>query len=629
MPKIVYGKKAAPRADTAFTKFIAPEQDELADLEAQLGGLKIAQIGNTERDAPAAKELAKEGESKKKRRERKALEARDANAVAKEVQPDEAIKEKTDEKPTPCAEPTPPTTPLRKKTKSKSKKRKSTLNVQLPTPRATPEPDDVYSAYVSSLVPLSYGQKIMTFDQWSSELDPHFEITKIAEASFSEVYRLSATSPATGIKEESVLKLVALKTPPDAPLPSQIHERAVRDREGQMEKETAEREEKDQFKSHVADVLSEVKLLQNLNIIPGFTNFRDLMVLQGRPSASFNNAWKSWNKARPRGKKSYFPDPSKKTSYEDTQLWAVIEMGDAGIDVEKLMEAGGLSTIWEIWDVFWGVCLGVAKAEEACKFEHRDLHLGNICVRSSRGTGVIDPTIKDPLRRKFRFSGLETTVIDYTLSRADIVAAPNAEPTVAYLDLDNDPAIFEGDAAEEYQYEIYRYMRGAALFKNPLQSASTPTSTPTPASDPEPEPTSEPASRQNTHIRFDSDAPFPSPAPSTSTSTPASPWTSFHPLTNLVWAHFLLHKLLAHLARHPPSSLTTVQCMENVVCIDETVAPALKVKKKAEKLHGILVSVSELLCPVALGRKDALGSVKELVVLALEERWLRVGDVAG
>ena len=69
--------------------------------------------------------------------------------------------------------------------------------------------------------------------------------------------------------------------------------------------------------------------------------------------------------------------------------------------------------------------------------------------------------------------------------------------------------------------------------------------------------------------------------------------------------------------------------MENVVCIDETVAPALKVKKKAEKLHGILVSVSELLCPVALGRKDALGSVKELVVLALEERWLRVGDVAG
>jgi serine/threonine-protein kinase haspin len=632
MPRIVYGKKAAPRpADVPFTKFIAPEKDELADLETQLGGLKIAQPENVEKEKPAVKELVKEGEHKKKRRERKALEARDANTVAKEAQADEATKAKTDEKPTSLAEPTPPTTPLRRKPKSKSKKRKPTQNAQLPTPQSTPEPDDAYSTYVSPLVPLSYGQKIMTFDQWSSELDPHFEVTKIAEASFSEVYRLSATSPATGIKEESVLKLVALKTPPDAPLPSQAHERAVRDREGQVEKELAEREEKDQFKSHVADVLSEVKLLQSLNVIPGFTNFRDLMVLQGRPSSSFNNAWKSWNKARPRGKKSYFPDPSKKASYEDTQLWAVIEMGDAGIDVEKLMEAGGLSTIWEIWDVFWGVCLGVAKAEEACKFEHRDLHLGNICVRSSRGTNVMDPTIKDPLRRKFRFSGLETTVIDYTLSRADIIAAPDAEPTVAFLDLDNDPAVFEGDAAEEYQYEIYRYMRGAALFNNPLQSTSTltPTPTHTPASDPEPEPTPTPASRQNTHIRFDSDAPSPDPSASTSTSTPASPWASFHPLTNLVWAHFLLHKLLAHLARHPPSSLTTTQCMENVVCIDEAVAPALKVKKKAEKLHGILVSVSELLCPVALGREEALGSVKELVVLALEERWLRVGDVAG
>jgi serine/threonine-protein kinase haspin len=633
MPRIVYGKKAAPRpADITFTKFIAPEKDELADLEAQLGGLKIAQTGNVEKEKSAVEEGAKEGEHKKKRKERKALEARDANTVAKEAQADETIKAKaanTDEKPTPLAEPTPPATPVRRKPKSKSKKRKSTLKAQLPTPEPTPEPEDVYSAYVSPLVPLSYGRKIMTFDQWSLELDPHFEVTKIAEASFSEVYRLSATSPATGIKEESVLKLVALKTPPDAPLPSQTHERAVRDRESQVEKEMAERDEKDKFKSHVADVLSEVKLLQNLNDIPGFTNFRDLMVLQGRPSTSFNNAWKSWNKARPRGKKSYFPDPSKKASYEDTQLWAVIEMGDAGMDVEKLMEAGGLSTIWEIWDVFWGVCLGVAKAEEACKFEHRDLHLGNICVRSSRGTGVMDPTIKDPLRRKFRFSGLETTVIDYTLSRADIVAAPDTEPTVAFLDLDKDPAIFEGDAAEEYQYEIYRYMRGAALFNNPLQSASAPTSTPTPASDPEPEPEAipEPASRQNTHIRFDSDAP--SPAPSIPTSTPACPWTSFHPLTNLVWAHFLLHKLLAHLARHPPSSLTTEQCMENVVCIDETLAPALKVKKKAEKLHGILVSVSELLCPVALGREEALGSVKELVVLALEERWLRVGDVAG
>ena len=43
----------------------------------------------------------------------------------------------------------------------------------------------------------------------------------------------------------------------------------------------------------------------------------------------------------------------------------------------------------------------------------------------------------------------------------------------------------------------------------------------------------------------------------------------------------------------------------------------------------MLKRVSELLCPVQLGREESLESVKELVVLALEERWVRVGDVAG
>jgi serine/threonine-protein kinase haspin len=67
--------------------------------------------------------------------------------------------------------------------------------------------------------------------------------------------------------------------------------------------------------------------------------------------------------------------------------------------------------------------------------------------------------------------------------------------------------------------------------------------------------------------------------------------------------------------------------MSNIVVGGENIEP-LKVKKKALKLYSVLKRVSELLCPVALGRKQSLGSVKELVVMALEERWLRVEDVA-
>lgn len=689
-PKIVYGKKATARPISAnYTKFLSPEkdqlftktkadkepahtdkqleeptrtteqriQDELAALEAQLGGLAI--------DNEPVKQDGAVKEKKTKGRSRKVLEDRDANTVTKKTIEHIKNSEKVEMKEIiPPAAPmtapsTPPRTPIAKSRKKRSKPTTTKKGTQLPTPEPTPEREDIYTEYVSPLLSFSDGRRITTFDSWSSELEPHFEITKIAEASFSEVYRLSAISATTGIKEESVLKVVALKTPPRAPLPCQISERAIRDFDGQIAKEREEREEKDAYKSHVADVLSEVKLLQNLNYIPGFTNFRDLTVLQGRPSSSFNNAWKAWNKARPRGKKSYFPDPSKKTSYEDTQLWAVVEMQDAGMDCEKMMEAEGLGTIWEIWDVFWGVCMSVAKAEEACQFEHRDLHMGNICVRSSRpGSDVMQPIVKDSLRRRFKFTGLETTVIDYTLSRADIVThqrSPTSSPSalsttstpnshftgneVAYMDLNKDPALFEGDASEEYQYEIYRYMRGAALYNAPLQTSPSPEEEPEDPEEPkQPSIPSTPrrSPRKNTHIRFPEipETPQPQPQPQDSQlpkQTDSNIWRTFHPKTNLVWIHFLLHKLLAHLHGYEPSLLSTDAIMANVDLGQDASVPgaALRVKKKAVKLHKVLKRVSEMLCPVKLGSEGALGSVGELVLLAVGEGWLRVGDVSG
>jgi serine/threonine-protein kinase haspin len=525
----------------------------------------------------------------------------------------------------------------------------------------TPEPEDFCTPYVSPLLALCDMKRIVAFQSWSDELEPHFEITKIAEASFSEVYRLSATVPISGIKSESVLKIVALKTPPTAPLPSQTKTRGARDREGQLEKEKEQREEQDQWKSGVEDVLSEIKLLQNLTHIPGFTVFRDITIVQGRPSTSFNDAWKNWNKSRPHDRKSEFPDPSKKSSYDDTQLWAVVEMQDAGTDCEKIMELGGLASIWEVWDVFWGVAISVGKAEEACRFEHRDLHLGNICVRSSRvGADVLRPLIKDPLRRKLRFTGLETTVIDYTLSRADVIASPSQPALsgistlttgsheevvdVAYMDLDKDPALFEGDASEEYQYEIYRYMRGAAFFNNPLKTPRIPSQdAETGKQEEKILVTRRPSPRKNTHIRFDSDldeklgqrrSPRKHGEPEPVFTRPISKqelesiWRQFHSKTNLVWLHFILHKFLNHLSSSSvtPDELSVHQITQTLQLRDGE--DVTTVKKKAVKLWKVLQRVSALLSPVALGRHGGLGSAKELVVLALEERWLMIRDVA-
>lgn len=512
-------------------------------------------------------------------------------------------------------------------------------------PVPIPNLEDPYTSYVSSLLSLqSYGRAIIPFKGWSASLEPHFAVSKIAEASFSEVYRLSATKTTCRSMKESVLKLVPLRSAPNAPLRGNSQSRATRNPDAQAQMEKEAREEEDSWKSHVDDVHSEVKLLQNLNYIPGFTQFREITILQGRPSKAFNDAWKAWNKARPRGKKSEFPDPSKKASYDETQLWAVIEMQDAGTDVEKVMEKGGLSTVWEIWDVFWGVCLSVAKAEEACRFEHRDLHLENICIRSSRTESdedLLNPVIKDPLRRKLGYTGLETTVIDYTLSRADVCSAsrrsssmtdislisqsspctPSTPMEVAYLDLNKDMGLFAGDASEEYQYEIYRYMRGAVYYNDPLRSEEPQESYPdqlrrSPRKTPQ-------------HIRFDDPDLGTSPkkqSTNMSFDPPSDIWRSFHPKTNLVWAHFILYKLLEHLQGNEPASLSSAQIMRNVEASSEEKS---KVARKAAKMYKVLERVAELLEPSALARKDSLGSMKELVVLSMEERWLRTGDVAG
>jgi serine/threonine-protein kinase haspin len=507
---------------------------------------------------------------------------------------------------------------------------KPSLMPQLPTP------EDPYASYVSSLLSLqSYGRSIMTFKEWSASLEPHFTVSKIAEASFSEVYRLSASDTACSSMKESVLKLVPLRSAPNAPLRKSARSGRNTDAQAQTEKEA--REEEESWKSQVEDVHSEVKLLQNLNHIPGFTNFRELTVLQGRPSKGFIDAWKSWNKSRPKDKKSWWPDPSKKASYDDVQLWAVIEMQDAGTDVEKVMRKGGLSTVWEIWDIFWGVCLSVAKAEEACRFEHRDLHLENICIRSSRTESeedLVNPVIKDPLGRRLGFTGLETTVIDYTLSRADVSSSasrrsslatdasslsqsspctPSTAPEVAFLDLNKDMSLFAGDASEEYQYEIYRYMRGAVLYDDPLQFED-------PIESQVDQPRRSPR-KMPQHIRFDeSEQATPHTAPL------ADIWRSFHPKTNLVWAHFLLYKLLEHLDGNEPSNLSSTQIMRNVEASSEEKS---KIVKKTKKMYKVLERVAELLDPGALAKKDGLGSMKELALLAMEERWLRVGDVAG
>ena len=419
-----------------------------------------------------------------------------------------------------------------------------------------PRISNVFTKHAASLLSLS-SQDLTSFSAWSDQLSSHFAVTKIAEASFGEVYRLSLLKAhsALGKTDESVLKIIALKPPTST--------------KRKMSKAAKKRTE---MMSDPEDVAAEVRLMQRMTCTPGFTNFREICVLQGRPGDAFAAAWSSWNDSQEtKGKEvSVFPDPSKKASYSEDQLWAVIEMQDAGTDLENTKVAN----IWLAWDIFWGVVLALGKGEEAARFEHRDLHMGNICVSGLNNAAHCREADYVPTSssKKLDFTGIETTLIDYTISRAEMGILEDEED-VAYLDLERDLALFEGDAEQEYQYEIYRYMRSAMYLGEPLGDLWE---------------------------RWDE------------AEESGRTWKGYHPQTNLVWLHFVLHKLAEQIEW--PSSGKHIQ--------DDVAA------RRAEELEAALLKVNRLLDPEEMPQ-TGLRCASDLVVLALDEGWLDKEDVQG
>ncbi|KAG9944780.1 hypothetical protein KCU85_g7722, partial [Aureobasidium melanogenum] len=419
-----------------------------------------------------------------------------------------------------------------------------------------PRISKVFTKHAASLLSLS-SQDLTSFSAWSDQLSSHFAVTKIAEASFGEVYRLSLLKVHSALSktDESVLKIIALKPPTST--------------KRKMSKAAKKRTE---MMSDPEDVAAEVRLMQRMTCTPGFTNFREICVLQGRPGDAFAAAWSSWNDSQEaKGKEvSVFPDPSKKASYSEDQLWAVIEMQDAGTDLENTK----VGNVWLAWDIFWGVVLALGKGEEAARFEHRDLHMGNICVSGLNDTSHCGEAdyIPTSSSKKLDFTGIETTLIDYTISRAEMGISEDDED-VAYLDLERDLSLFEGDAEEEYQYEMYRYMRSAMYLGEPLGDLWE---------------------------RWDE------------AEESGRTWKGYHPQTNLVWLHFVLHKLAEQIEW--PSSGKGIQDKEAA--------------QRAVELETALLKVNQLLDPEEMP-KSGLRCASDLVVLALDEGWLDKEDVQG
>lgn len=97
--------------------------------------------------------------------------------------------------------------------------------------------------------------------------------------------------------------------------------------------------------------------------------------------------------------------------FPSDQFFIVFEFSNGGKDLESF-EFNSLS---EAWSVLHQTALGLAVAENALEFEHRDLHWGNVLICKT-GDQFVESTLQGE-KKLVPSQGVRVSLIDFTLSR--------------------------------------------------------------------------------------------------------------------------------------------------------------------------------------------------------------------
>ncbi|XP_015186578.1 PREDICTED: putative uncharacterized protein DDB_G0282133 [Polistes dominula] len=194
------------------------------------------------------------------------------------------------------------------------------------------------------------------------------------------------------------------------------------------------------------EILSEIVIAKELHNLRfnkrhstnGFVEVKNIKCIQGKYPEEMIDLWKYYDEK----KRSENDCPS---IFDEKQLYICFELGHGGENLESFV----FETAEETHTLFIQTTLALAIAERSLKFEHRDLHWGNVLI-SRTDEQYINYTLdnKDILVPS---NGIKVCIIDFTLSRMSY------EGCCIFNDLASDPALFT--AQGEYQFDIYRLMR--------------------------------------------------------------------------------------------------------------------------------------------------------------------------
>ncbi|CDZ98592.1 Serine/threonine kinase (haspin family) [Phaffia rhodozyma] len=187
----------------------------------------------------------------------------------------------------------------------------------------------------------------------------------------------------------------------------------------------------------VKDVAKEISLGKLVGELDGFCEVKSAFVVQGFYPKALVKEWDAFAKSFPEQCENARP-----SVFGASQRYAVLFMSYAGKDLESF----AFSKTHELSQsagVFWSICKSVGDAEKIHKFEHRDLHLGQI---------LVEPTDCQPYAPTGPFdssSGLGLTLIDFGLSRVEM-----PDGNILWSPIDEE--VFDGVGK---QWDVYRAIR--------------------------------------------------------------------------------------------------------------------------------------------------------------------------
>ena len=258
-------------------------------------------------------------------------------------------------------------------------------------------------------------RNILSFEKYGKTIAKACDVKKVGEGTYSSVFALTrknsesiprSTPPqcsdGTTNAGDALYSTTILKMMPIAP-PSQP------DLEGQT------------LPHHIANELQTMQLMDSVH---GFIRYRSLIVVKGTWPSNFLEAFRQFKSTC--RKKAENEDPQ--TAYSEHQYYALIEMEDAGAELSDVIKR---PSDFQIYDIFWQTAIHLSIAEAERQFEHRDLHVSNICVKPditeecddggrTDATEATVSTMTESPSMVLGLSNISVTLIDYTFSRLSL-----------------------------------------------------------------------------------------------------------------------------------------------------------------------------------------------------------------